>query len=151
MFTLPQVVELVLAGWPDSVLRGHRWIRRHQYFDDKFDMYILSYQLAEIEGDSYIFQWPITEEKIREFWESDARKVIESFIYRVWKMDDTLQRRLRRSYKWQALTYFRQYQQMIKFRKFSRFSFFFRLLIDHRLQRYKKRYKEEKKVDKYTI
>ena len=71
------------------------------------------------------------------FGESDERKQIEAFIYRVWKYDDTLQRRLRRAYRWQALTYFRQYQQIIKLRKFSRFSFLFRLLIDHKLQRHK--------------
>lgn len=63
-----KVIELVLAGGPDAVLRGHRWLRRHQFFDIKSDMYVLSYQNAEIEGESYIFEWPISEENIKAFW-----------------------------------------------------------------------------------
>jgi hypothetical protein len=149
-FTLPQVIELILVGGPDNIMRGHKWIRRHQIFDYPEDTYILSPQKAEYEGDRYVFEWPIIEDDLRVFWESDDRKQLEFLVYRIWKYDVNVQRRLKRAYKWQAVQYYRQVQQINKLHKFNRFCFFFRFLIDYRLTRFKRKYKKEMKKSKYN-
>jgi hypothetical protein len=148
-FTLPQLIELILAGGPENILKGYRWIRRHQFFDYREDMYVLSAQKSDIESERYIFEWPILEEDLRIFWESNERKQLEALVYRLSEYDKNIQNRLKRAFKWQALMYYRQVQQINKLNKFNRFCFFFRFLIDYRLQRFKRKYKKEVKIEKY--
>lgn len=148
-FTLPQLIELVLVGGPDNVMKGYKWIRRHQIFDYPEDLYPVAAQKADLEGESYVFEWPVVEEDLRNFWESEDRKKIEYLVHRIWKYDANVQMRLKRAYKWQSLQYYRQIQQMKKLHKFNRFCFFFRFLIDYRLGRFYRKYKNEKKKSKY--
>jgi hypothetical protein len=112
-------------------------------------MYVLSAQKSDIESERYIFEWPILEEDLRIFWESNERKQLEALVYRLSEYDKNIQNRLKRAFKWQALMYYRQVQQINKLNKFNRFCFFFRFLIDYRLQRFKRKYKKEVKIEKY--